>query len=206
MLLILLLNHRLRNISLRVRSVHGMFYRNIIVKKNNATLSNRIKQNHQRALGTLLHSPSSHHNFKLPKSWQTIARVSRHTINSCAVSSPPVRESQHFSQLQAATVFTLDTSMVLQTYHQTSEAAILVSATARVVRFASSLMRWKTPLYSVIPWTMLSTVLSRCHSQAVLPGMPLSSSVHTSDALMLTWHKGPGLQISWPKSATSKDI
>jgi len=34
------------------------------------------------------------------------------------------------------------------------EAAILVSATARVDRFASSLKRWKTPLYSVIPWTM----------------------------------------------------
>ena len=64
----------------------------------------------------------------------------------------------------AASVFTSDTSLVLQIYHQISEAAILVSATARAVRFASSLKRWKTPLYSA----MLSTVLSRCHSIACL--------------------------------------
>ena len=83
----------------------------------------------------------------------------------------------------AATVFTSDTSMVLQTYHQTLEAAILVSAIAHVVRFASSLERWNTPLYSVVPWTMLSTVQSRCHLLAVLPSMPLSSSVQISDAL-----------------------
>ena len=74
--------------------------------------------------------------------------------------------------------------MVWQIYHQTSGAAILVSATARVIRFANSFKRWKTLLYSVFPWTMLSTAMSRCHSLAVLPDMPLSSSVQISDALI----------------------
>jgi len=83
--------------------------------------------------------------------------------------------------------------MVLQIYHQTSEAAILVSATARVVGFASSFKRWKTPLYSVCPRAMSSTVLSRCHSLSVLPGIPLISTVQISVALMFIGHKGPGL-------------
>ena len=54
--------------------------------------------------------------------------------------------------------------MVFQSYHQTLKAAILVSATTRLVKFESSFKRW---LYSVFPWAMLSSVLPRCTSRVV---------------------------------------
>ena len=127
---------------------------------------------------TLLHSSSSHRYRYFDRQSPAYDKLMRGEVSSSS------RVTTFLST--ATTVFTPDTSMVLHIYHQTSEAAILVSAIARVVRFASSFKRWKTPVYSVFPWTMVSTVLSRCHSLAVLPSMPLSSSVQISDALMLT--------------------
>ena len=85
----------------------------------------------------------------------------------------------------AATVFRSDTSMVLQSYHDTLKAAILLNATTRFVRFASLFKRW---LYSLFPWTMSSAVLPRCHSLAMLSGMPLTSSAPISDTLTPTIH------------------